>query len=105
MILENIVNQQLTKSSEELKEYIHNLSDSDKTTLLSEIEAKKKSAEDEYIRLETMKTKLEEDENAQMERLKTMGINSYQDLDIEINKIEKELDEEIVKYAEALRGE
>ena len=34
MILENIVNQQLTKSSEELKEYIHNLSDSDKTTIL-----------------------------------------------------------------------
>lgn len=101
MVLELLLNQ----SKDSLKDTIHNLSDSEKTTLLTEIEAKKKSAEDEYIRLETMKAKLDEDEAAQMEKLKSLGIASYSDLDIEINKLETELEAEIAKYVEALKEE
>ena len=65
----------------------------------------KQEAENEQIRLETMKAKLDEDEANQMEKLKSMGINSYEDLDIEINKLETEINSEIVKYAELLKGE
>lgn len=95
----------LTKSKEEMEKYIHSLTDFDKATLLTEIEAKKKESEDEFIRLETMKSKLEEDEANQMKKLNTMGIASYEDLDTEINKLESELDKEILKYMEALKGE
>ena len=65
----------------------------------------KQEAENEQIRLETMKAKLDEDEANQMEKLKSMGINSYEDLDVEINKLETEINSEIVKYAELLKGE
>ena len=88
-----------------MKGYVDSLSDSDKTTLLTEIEDKKKAAEDEFIRLETMKSKLEEDEKIQMDKLKELGINSYEELDVEINKLEDQLNTEIVKYAEALKEE
>ena len=99
MILENLINQV------DKKAYVDSLSDADKTTLLTEIEQKKQEAETEQIRLETMKAKLDEDEANQMEKLKSMGINSYEDLDIEINKLETEINSEIVKYAELLKGE
>ena len=99
MILENLINQV------DKKAYVDSLSDADKTTLLTEIEQKKQEAENEQIRLETMKSKLDEDEANQMEKLKSMGINSYEDLDIEINKLETEINSEIVKYAELLKGE
>lgn len=99
MILENLINQV------DKKAYVDSLSDTDKTTLLTEIEQKKQEAENEQIRLETMKAKLDEDEANQMEKLKSMGINSYEDLDIEINKLETEINSEIVKYAELLKGE
>lgn len=99
MILENLINQV------DKKAYVDSLSDADKTTLLTEIEQKKQEAENEQIRLETMKAKLDEDEANQMEKLKSMGINSYEDLDIEINKLEIEINSEIVKYAELLKGE
>lgn len=101
MIIENL----LAQPKEKMKEYVDNLLDSDKTTLLTEIEEKKKAAEDEFIRLETMKTKLEEDEKIQMDKLKELGINSYEELDAEINKLEDQLNTEIVKYAEALKEE
>ena len=101
MIIENL----LAQPKEKMKEYVDNLLDSDKTTLLTEIEEKKKAAEDEFIRLETMKTKLEEDEKIQMDKLKELGINSYEELDTEINKLEDQLNTEIVKYAEALKEE
>lgn len=90
---------------ENKKEFLEKLSDADKATLLSEIEQNKKSAEDEKIRLETMKAKLEEDEASQMEKLKAMGISSYEDLDLEINKLENSINEEIIKYADALKEE
>ena len=101
MIIENL----LAQPKEKMKEYVDNLLDSDKTTLLTEIEEKKKAAEDEFIRLETMKTKLEEDEKIQIDKLKELGINSYEELDTEINKLEDQLNTEIVKYAEALKEE
>lgn len=101
MIIENL----LTKSKEEMQAYVESLSDSDKTTLFTEIEKNKKSAEDEYIRLETMKNKLKEDEATQMEKLKALGISSYEDLDREILNLENVINSEIVKYAEALKGE
>ena len=85
MILENLINQV------DKKAYVDSLSDADKTTLLTEIEQKKQEAENEQIRLETMKAKLDEDEANQMEKLKSMGINSYEDLDVEINKLETEI--------------
>lgn len=99
MILDNLINQV------DKKAYVDSLSDADKTTLLTEIEQKKQEAENEQIRLETMKAKLDEDEANQMEKLKSMGINSYEDLDVEINKLETEINSEIVKYAELLKGE
>lgn len=99
MILDNLINQV------DKKAYVDSLSDADKTTLLTEIEQKKQEAENEQIRLETMKAKLDEDEANQIEKLKSMGINSYEDLDVEINKLETEINSEIVKYAELLKGE
>jgi hypothetical protein len=87
------------------KEYIESLTDSAKQVLLQEIQDKKKSAESEYIRLETMKTKLEEDEKEEMKKLAELGITSYENLDIEINKLENELNEEILKFSEILSKE
>ena len=68
MILDNLINQV------DKKAYVDSLSDADKTTLLTEIEQKKQEAENEQIRLETMKAKLDEDEANQMEKLKSMGM-------------------------------
>ena len=69
MILDNLINQV------DKKAYVDSLSDADKTTLLTEIEQKKQEAENEQIRLETMKAKLDEDEANQMEKLKSIPKN------------------------------
>ena len=87
MYLEKIV------AAEDKKGYLNTLNDSEKQTLIKEIQEKKKSSEDEYIRLETMKN------------LSELGISSYNDLDAEINKLESELDEEIIKFAGVLGNE
>ena len=100
-----ILEQLLAQPKENLKATVDALSDADKTTLLTEIEVNKKHAEDEHIRLETMKTKLEEDEAAQMEKLRAMNINTYQELEAEIMKLDTTINQEIVKYVEALKGE
>ncbi len=99
MILENFVN------AEDKNKYIEELSDNDKKTLLSEIDTKTKEAESAYMKQEVIKNQLEQDEKSLMEQLNSMGIASYNDLDIEINKLEKSLNEELVKYANAIQGE
>jgi len=99
MLLENLVN------AEDKSKYIDSLSDVDKKTLLAEIDAKTKEAETEYMKQEVIKNQLEQDEKNIMEQLNSMGIASYEDLDIEINKLEKSLNEELVKYANAIQGE
>lgn len=99
MILEDLIKQY------DKKAYLECLSDTDKTTLFTEIEKKKKSIEEEKIKLETMMTKLEEDEATQMEKLKAMGISNYNDLDLEIRKLEDSINNELIKYAESLKEE
>lgn len=99
MILEELIKQY------DKKTYLEGLSDTDKTTLFTEIEKKKKSIEEEKIKLETMMTKLEEDETTQMEKLKAMGISNYNDLDLEIRKLEDSINNELIKYAESLKEE
>ncbi len=99
MILENFVN------AEDKNKYIEELSDNDKKTLLSEIDTKTKEAESAYMKQEVIKNQLEQDEKSLMEQLNSMGIASYNDLDIEINKLEKSLNEELVKYANVIQGE
>ena len=101
MILEKL----MAQPKETMKAFLESLSGTDKTVLLNEIEANKKAAEDEFIRLETMKTKLEEDETIQMDKLKELGINSYSELDTEIQRLEDELNAKILEYAEALKAE
>ena len=99
MIIEELIKQY------DKKAYLEGLSDTDKTTLFTEIEKKKKSIEEEKIKLETMMTKLEEDETTQMEKLKAMGISNYNDLDLEIRKLEDSINNELIKYAESLKEE
>ena len=99
MFLENLI------AAENKEEYINSLSDNDKKTLLAEIDTKTKEAESEYMKKEVLKNQLEQDEKNLMEQLNSMGIASYEDLDIEINKLEKSLNEELVKYANAIQGE
>ena len=99
MILEELIKQY------DKKAYLEGLSDTDKTALFTEIEKKKKSIEEEKIKLETMMTKLEEDETTQMEKLKAMGISNYNDLDLEIRKLEDSINNELIKYAESLKEE
>lgn len=101
MFIENLK----SKSKEEMIEYLNNLSDSDKTALFTEIEQNKKKAEEEYIRLETTKSKLDEDEKEVMDKIKAIGINSYEELESEIKKLEDIINSEIVKYVEALKEE
>lgn len=101
MIIENL----MTKPTDEIKSTIESLSDMEKATLFTEIENKKKDAEDEAIRIETMKKKLEEDEASQMEKLRALGIGTYEELDSEIEKLEDSINTEIAKYIEALKEE
>jgi len=99
MYIEKLINE------ENKKEFVEGLDDKAKQVLLQEIQEKKKSAEDEYIRLETVKNKLEEDEKTEMKKLAELGISSYEELDTEINKLEDELNQEIIKVAEVLKNE
>lgn len=99
MYLENLI------KAEDKKSYLTGLTDSEKTTLFSEVEKKKKELEEEKIKLVTMMTQLEQDEAAQMEKLKAMGISNYNDLDLEIRKLEDSIDTELIKYAESIQGE
>ena len=92
-------------SKEELKSYIDNLSDSDRLKLLSEIEEHRKSTEADIIRLETQKTALDNEEKEIMKELAEYGIHDYASLDAEINKLSDEINQEIEKYVEALKGE
>lgn len=92
-------------SKEELKSYIDNLSDSDRLKLLSEIEEHRKSTEADIIRLETQKTALDNEEKEIMKELAEYGINDYASLDAEINRLSDEINQEIEKYVEALKGE
>lgn len=99
MYLENLI------KAEDKKSYLASLTDSEKTTLFSEVEKKKKELEEEKIKLETTLARLNEDEAAQMEKLKAMGISNYNDLDLEIRKLEDSIDTELIKYAESIQGE
>lgn len=93
------------RTKEEVTSYIEGLSNQDKAALFAEIDNNTKAAQEEFIRLEATNKKLEEDEAAQMEKLKSMGINSYEELDREINRLETQINSEIVNYVEALKGE
>ena len=57
------------------------------------------------MRQEVIKNQLEQEEKDLMEQLSSMNIKSYEDLEKEINKLEKSLDEELVKYANTIQGE
>ncbi len=99
MLLENLI------AAEDKNKYVEGLSDTDKKTLLTEIDTKTKEAESAYMKQEVIKNQLEQDEKNIMEQLNSMGIASYNDLDIEINKLEKSLNDELIKYANAIQGE
>lgn len=99
MILENFM------KSEKKYEFIEVLSDEDKKKLLSEIDSKTKELENDQMRQEVIKNQLEQEEKDLMEQLSSMNIKSYEDLEKEINKLEKSLDEELVKYANTIQGE
>lgn len=90
---------------EDRKQFVELLSDLDKQKLLQEIKDKKAEAEADSIRLEAMKTKLEEDEKEEMKKLSDLGIFSYEDLDVEINKLDKQLNDEILRCAEVLSND
>lgn len=95
----------ITMSKEEVEKYIDGLDDTSRQSLITEINEAKKKDEAEVIRLETMKTKLEEDEKEIMKELAEYGINSYENLDAEINRLTTEVNKDIGKYIEALKGE
>lgn len=92
-------------TKEEMKINIDNLTDSDRLKLLSEIEEKRKSTEADIIRVEAQKTNLDNEEQEIMKELAQYGINDYQNLDVEINRLTTEINSEIQKYVEALKGE
>lgn len=91
--------------SENKNKFVEELSDNDKKTLLTEIDTKTKETESAYMKQELIKTQLEQEEKNLMEQLNSMGIASYEDLDKEIDKLEKNLNDELVKYANAIQGE
>lgn len=99
MILEKLTN------AEDKNKFVEELSDEDKKTLLAEIDTNTKEAESAYMKQEILKDQLEKDEKSLMEQLNTMGIASYEDLEIEINKLEKSLNSELIKYANVIQGE
>ena len=99
MILESFI------QSENKDKFIEILSDEDKKKLLSEIDNKTKEIENDQMRQEVIKNQLEQEEKDLMEQLSSIGIKSYEDLEKEINKLEKSLDKELVKYANAIQGE
>jgi len=99
MILEKLL------ETENRKQFVESLNDSDKQKLLQEIKDKKAEAEADFIRLEAMKTKLEEDEKEEMKKLSDLGIFSYNELDVEINKLDKQLNDEILRCAEVLNND
>ena len=99
MILESFI------QSEDKNKFIEVLSDEDKKKLLSEIDNKTKEIENDQMRQEVIKNQLEQEEKDLMEQLSSMGIKSYEDLEKEINKLEKSLDKELVKYANTIQGE
>lgn len=90
---------------EDKKAYVESLTSTEKQSLLQEIKDKKKQAEEDSIRLEAMKSKLEEDEKAEMNKLKELGISSYDELNSTIEKLESELNEEILNCAKVLKSE
>lgn len=100
-----MINDLLLLDKETRKQKIDNMQDTEKQVLINEINEKTKSVEAELIRLETVKTKLEEDETNLMNSLKELGINSYEDLDKEILKLETDINNQLLDYTEALKGE
>lgn len=88
----------------DMENYLLNLTDDEKKILFSEIEEQKKSNEAEVIRLETMKKKLEEDRAIQLQELTNLNINSVSELQTEISKLDSEINSELIKYVEILKG-
>lgn len=88
----------------DMENYLSNLTDDEKKILFSEIEEQKKSNEAEVIRLETMKKKLEEDRAIQLQELTNLNINSVAELQTEISKLDSEINSELKKYVEILKG-
>ena len=100
-----MLEQLITMSEEEIKAYINSLSDDNRLKLLAEIEQKRKEAEADVIRMEAQKSTLENEEKEIMKELAEYGINDYASLDAEINRLSDEINREIEKYVEALKGE
>lgn len=92
-------------SNKEIDEKVTALSIEDKQSLINEINNKVKESETELIKLETLKSSLKESETELMKSLNELGINSYENLDIEINKLESEINKEIIEYTEAIKEE
>lgn len=92
-------------SEEDIKNTISKMSDTDKLNLVTEINDKVESTKAERIRLETIKTKLEEDEKQCMKELIEYGISDYNSLDAEILKLENEIDTALIEYVDKIKGE
>lgn len=100
-----MIEKYINMSEEEIKIDLNKMKDTDKLNLINEINEKIESNKAEKIRLETIKTKLEEDEKDCMKTLAEYNIHTYADLDSEILRLESEIDKSLIEYVNQIKGE
>lgn len=84
------------------EDYMNSLTQEQKLTLYQEIHNDAEAKSKELVAQETMKAKLEEEYNQELEKLKALGINSEEDLEKEIQKIDSEIKSQVIEYSTKL---
>lgn len=82
--------------------YLDALSQQDKLALYNEIHTNAEAKSKELVAQETMKKKLEEEYNQELDKLKALGINSEEELETEINLLDSSIKSQVIEYASKL---
>ena len=86
------------------KEFIDGLSQEDKIKLYDEIKNECDSKEKEFIATQAKIQQYQQEYNNELEKIKVLGLNSEEELNKEIEKIDKELTEKCLEYNRVIGG-
>lgn len=96
MILENL------KISPVSEEYIKGLSQDERIKLYDEIKTECDNKEKEFIANQAKLQQYEEELTKELDNIKTLGLNSEQELQTEISRLDNELTQKCLEYTQII---
>lgn len=95
----------LAYPTESRKEKIMSLSQAEKQSLFKNIQEDCGTREKSYLSNQALLKKSQEELEQEMAKLKEQGINSLEELQVEITRLENDTADKIVEYSKIINGE